>query len=145
MFMLDTNAFNRALDEAVNPALLSHRGKLFVTHVQLDELRATRRTERLEQLLSIFTAIDQENVTTAAAVWGVSKWDSAEYGDADGAYGSMLANLNSRNSSKGNNTRDILIAVTALKRGYTLVTDDGDLATVLQESGGKAITFQQLV
>jgi len=57
----------------------------------------------------------------------------------------MLESLNSRNGGKENNTRDILIAVTALKRGYTLVTNDRDLAAVLQESGGKAITFEELV
>ncbi|SRR6266849_1605675 len=145
MFMLDTNAFNRTLDGAVDPASLSSRGKLFVTHIQLNELRATRRSERLEQLLRVFTAVNQEKVSTVAAVWDVSEWGGAEYGDANGAYGAMLESLNSRNGGKENNTRDILIAVTALKRGYTLVTNDRDLAAVLQESGGKAITFEELV
>ena len=145
MFMLDTNAFNRALDGAVNPASLSSCGRLFVTHVQLNELLATRSSERLEQLLSVFNAVDQERVPTTAAVWGVSEWGGAEYGDSDGAYGTMIESLNSRNGSKENNTRDILIAVTALKRGYTLVTNDRDLAAVLKESGGKTITFEALV
>jgi NAD(P)-dependent dehydrogenase (short-subunit alcohol dehydrogenase family) len=54
MFMLDTNAFNRTLDGAVDPASLSSRGKLFVTHIQLNELRATRRSERLTDLLKSY-------------------------------------------------------------------------------------------
>src|SRR6266568_7586797 len=145
MFMLDTTVFNRVLDGAVDPASLSSRGKLFVTHVQLNELQATRRSERLKQLLGVFTAIDRERVSTAAAVWGVSEWGGAEYGDADGAYGTMLRSLNARNDSKDNNAQDILIAVTALKRGYTLVTNDRDLAAVFQESGGKAIAFEELM
>ncbi|HZF20487.1 MAG TPA: PIN domain-containing protein [Burkholderiales bacterium] len=143
--MLDTNAFNRALDGSVDPVSLSSRGKLFVTHVQLNEIQATPSKERLEQLLGVFAAVDQEKVPAAAAVWDVSEWDSAEWGGADGAYAAMLASLNARNNSKKSNARDVLIAVTALKRAYTLVTDDRDLAAVLQESGGKAITFEQLV
>ncbi|MEO6697529.1 MAG: PIN domain-containing protein, partial [Gammaproteobacteria bacterium] len=145
MFMLDTNVFNRALDEAVDPASLSSCGRFFVTHVQLNELRATRSSDRLEQLLRVFNAVDQERVPTAAAVWGVSEWGGAEYGDTDGAYGTMIESLNARNGSKENNARDILIAVTALKRGYTLVTNDRDLAAVLKESCGKTITFEELL
>ena len=73
MFMLDTNAFNRALDIGVDPARLSRRDPvLYVTHVQLNELQATKRTERLDQLLRVFEAVEQEAVPTSAAVWDIS-------------------------------------------------------------------------
>jgi len=39
--------------------------------------------------------------------------------------------------------RDILIAVTALKHRYTLVTDDKDLKTVFLEFGGNAESFAE--
>jgi predicted nuclease of predicted toxin-antitoxin system len=45
------------------------------------------------------------------------------------------------NRSKKNNVQDVLIAVTALRRGYTLVTDDEDLASVLREFGGAVESF----
>ena len=145
MFMLDTNAFNRALDSGIEPKLLSGHGPLFVTHVQLNELQATKKTDRLDQLLSVFVSVEQEAVPTAAAVWDVSEWGGAEYGSADGSYDAMLAKLNSKNGNKKNNAQDILIAVTALKRDYILVTDDKDLAAVLLDFGGRAEAFDEFV
>jgi hypothetical protein len=100
MFMLDTNAFNQALDSGLEPSLLSSRGALFVTHIQLNELQATKKTDRLSQLLGVFSAVEQETVPTAAAVWNVSEWGGAEWGSADGTYDAMLASLNGRNRSK---------------------------------------------
>jgi len=143
MFMLDTNAFNRALDSDIDPKLLSCRGPLLVTHIQLNELQATRRIERLNQLLTVFSSVDQETIPTAAAVWGVSEWGGAEYGSAGGVYDEMLASLNKKNGNKNNNAQDILIAVTAYKRDFTFVTDDGDLSIVLREIGGVAETFEE--
>src|SRR5205085_11965825 len=133
-----TTAFNRALDSGLDPMLLSRRGPLFVTHIQINELQATKRTERLNELLAVFASVEQEKIPTAASVWDVSEWDEAEWDSAGGAFDAMLANLNQRNANKKNNTQDILIAVTALKHGYTLVTDDGALASVLREFGGIA-------
>ena len=140
--MLDTNAFNRALDSSVDPKLLSRRGALYVTHIQLNELQGTKKpADRLDQLLRVFDSIEQERIPTSAAVWDVSEWGGAEYGSASGSYDKMLARLNQLNGGKRGNTRDILISVTALKHGYTLVTDDKDLKTVLLEFGGKAESF----
>src|SRR5258707_8968351 len=104
--MFDTNAFNRALDADVDAAELLKRGALFVTHIQHDEISATKRTERLESLLRVFTSVDAERVPTAAAVWGVSKWDQASWGDEDGLYGTLLDALNRKNKGKKNNNRD---------------------------------------
>ncbi len=143
MFMLDTNAFNRALDIGVDPARLSRRGPLYVTHVQLNELQATKRTERLDQLLRVFEAVEQEAVPTSAAVWDISEWGAAEWGDAGGSYDEMLSRLNQLNGGKKNNAQDILIAVTALKRKFTLITDDEDLAAVLKEFGGSVESFEE--
>jgi predicted nucleic acid-binding protein len=140
--MLDTNAFNRALDSGIKPASLAASNKLFVTHVQQNELQATRNSARLRQLLDVFTAVPQETVPTAAAVWDVSEWDGAEWGDAGGSYPAMLTRLNQLNGSKPNNAQDILIGVTALKRGYVLVTEDGDLTTLMREFGGHTIRYE---
>ncbi len=144
-FMFDTNAFNRTLDSGVDPKLLSESGQLYVTHVQKNELQATKNKQRLEALLAVFDAVEQENVPTAAMVWDVSEWGGAEWGDADGLYDRMLASLNQRNGSKGNNVRDVLIGVTAIKRECVLVSDDADLRSVVSEHGGQAITFREFV
>lgn len=145
MFMFDTNAFNRVLDSGLDPSFLTRRGPLFVTHIQINELQATTRPERRDQLLKCFASIEQEKIPTAAGVWGVSEWGGAEWGSAEGTYDAMLANLNGMNGGKKNNAQDILIAVTALKHGFTLVTDDNDLAIVLREVGGATECFGDFI
>jgi predicted nucleic acid-binding protein len=140
--MLDTNAFNRALDTGAEPEALSSKGELFITHVQQNEIQATRNDARLDALLRVFTAIEQVKVPTSAAVWGVSEYGGAQYGDANGLYHKVIDGLNQLNGGKRGNTRDALIAVTALTENYTLVTDDSDLARVFQSNGGKVETFE---
>ena len=57
----------------------------------------------------------------------------------------MLSSLNKRNESKENNGKDVLIAETAIRNGYALVTDDSDLANVVRELNGKTIHFHELL
>lgn len=141
-YMLDTNAFNRALDSNDDPRSLSRRGGLYVTHIQLNEIQATRNPERLAALLTIVKMIDPEHVATSAALWDVSEWDASESGGDDRLYEQMYAALTERNQDKrGNNAKDVLIALTALKRGYTLVTNDADLTDVLGQFGGEAMRY----
>jgi hypothetical protein len=140
-FMFDTNAFNCALDLSIDLKDLEKRGRLFTTHIQPRELKATLRDERREALMAAFQSVDLVRVPTATAVWDVSEWGEAEWGDGDGLYGQMLGSLNCRNKGKESNAHDVLIALTALKRGQTLVTDDRDLEGVLREHGGCVTTF----
>ena len=144
-FMLDTNAFNRALDADLDPAALARRGELYVTHIQHNELHATTNIERRQRLMGIFAEVEQVVVPTAAAVWGVSEYGGAEFGNAGGAYNKMLLSLNARNRGRANNSQDILIAVTALTRGYILVTNDRHLSEVLREAGGTALAFEDFL
>lgn len=95
-YLLDTSAINAALDQAIEPGLLTGR-VLFVTHIQVDELRATRKPPgRLEALLQVLSDIEPEKLPTAAAVWNVSKWNECQYGDSSALYQPMLAALNIR-------------------------------------------------
>lgn len=144
-YMLDTNAFNNALDAGVSPAVLSQHGKLYITHIQLNEIQATRNQARLADLLAVFESLEQERVPTAAAVWDVSEFGGAEFGSGEGLYEKMLAELNRRNKNHHNNAQDILIALTAFKRGYVLVTNDRHLGDVLREFGGRAVSYEEFV
>lgn len=144
-FLFDTNVFNRLVDLGIEPAHLAAKGRLFTTHVQIDELQATRNAARAQALLDVFEKVPQERVPTAAALWNVSKYGEAEWGDAGGLYGRLLASLDARNGSKPNNAQDILTAVTAHKRQLTLVTDDKDLATVMRDHGGEAISVEEFI
>jgi predicted nucleic acid-binding protein len=142
-YLLDTNVFNRLVDENIDPQTVARAGTIYVTHIQGDELRATRNPERAAALLRAFHEVEREQVPTAAAVWSVSKYGEAEWGAAGGGYSRMLESLNRRNSSKPNNIQDVLTAITSLKRGLILVTDDADLAAVLREFSGRAVSFSE--
>lgn len=144
-YLLDTVVFNRLVDEGVSPDSLRGKGLMYVTHIQANELQATRNPARAAQLLAMFRAVEREQVPTAAAVWDVSEWNEAEFGDANGLYGLMLESLNRRNGGKANNVQDVRIAVTAHKRGLVLVTEDYHLAMTLREYGGQAMRFQEFL
>jgi predicted nucleic acid-binding protein len=144
-FLLDTNIFNRLVDDDVNLAALRGKGRIYVTHVQRDELAATRSKERAAALLATFDAIEQEKVSTSAAAWNVSKWDEAEWGDADGMFRPMMASLAKRNGGKRNNVQDVLLAVTAHAHHLTLVSEDADLRSVMIQHGGAAMSFDQFM
>ena len=143
-FLLDTNAINAALDKKVDPAIITARGPVFVTHVQVNELCNTKNPEgRRQALLDALQKIDPAKVRTSVMVWDVSEWDGADWGDPNSPYEPLLAALHARNGSKKNNPHDALIGVTALDRNMTLFTDDIDLAAVVREFGGTAESFAE--
>lgn len=91
-------------------------------------------------------------VSTESAVWDVSKWDKAKWGGnflstessvfgvgryGVGKYGGgnllkkIWENLDKKNKKKKNNSKDALIAETAIINGLILVTHDSDLYSVV--------------
>ena len=96
-------------------------------------------------MLSVFDGVEQESIPTSTAVWNLSEWDKAEWGSEGDGYAPMLERLNALNKGRKNNAQDILIALTALKRKLTLVTNDEHLAIVLRTFDGSAETFEEFV
>ena len=147
--MLDTNLFNDVLSESV-PVKTFCELRLFATHVQADELRATKNLERRNALLSVFKDIEPENVVTRSAVWNVTAWNQANWSKDDGVFEKMLARLKELDAASkkkrplANQQCDILIAETAVKNGLTLVTGDRNLRVVTSEFGGRAVTLAEL-
>jgi predicted nucleic acid-binding protein len=149
-YLLDTNLFNAALDGKIS--LEELRGlSLFATHVQADELRNTKNSERAERLLVALKEIAPNRILTRSAVYDVNRYDEARYSDDDGVFEKMLARLKQLDVEQGkkprdwaNQPRDILTAETAIKDGLTLVTNDANLRRVTTEFGGSAITTAEL-
>ena len=142
-YMLDTNIFNRLADGQVS--IDAFRGlRLVATHVQLDELRATKNPARAADLRSAFEEIDPTLGSTASAFPDVSKWDQSSWSD-DGVADRMLARLNQLNAAArkkhrdpNNPIRDVLIAHTAININATLISDDPQLRQLVSEYGGQA-------
>lgn len=133
-YMFDTNIYNRLLDGYVDIAILREKA-CYATHIQLDEIQATRDSERRSQLTGVFSEIQTRQIPTESTVWDISRWDMAKFGDGE-KYGQILLKLDARNKKKANNVQDALIAETALLNGLVLVTEDKDLAAVVTELGG---------
>ena len=80
-YVLDTNVFNKLLDGVVTIKDLPSDSQFVASHIQIDELKATRDDKRRESLLSVFTAIAPEVVPTESGVRDVFKWDEFKWGD----------------------------------------------------------------
>lgn len=167
-FMFDTNIFNRILDGVVDVAILRGKGHFYATHVQLDELRNTSNTQRRQELIAVFEEVTGSKVPTESfvlgvsrldeakmsgdsivptesAAWDVSAWDQAKWGDENGLYSAIKSELDKLNNNKPNNIQDALIAETAIKNRFALVTEDTDLSKVARKFGGKCADVNQMV
>jgi predicted nucleic acid-binding protein len=165
-YILDTNVFNHVLDGKVDPARLGGIG-LVATHVQRDELQKTKDESRRHKLLAVFQELFPDQTVTASAVagvsgadgasasstkvvptesivWDVSIWDQAKWGGDDGVFEQMKSELDAMNKRKKNNAHDILIAETAVKNGWVLVTSDADLFAVVTKYGGACMNAAAL-
>lgn len=165
--MFDTNVFNRLLDGVVPLDALNGRVNAHATHIQRDEIARTKDSARGKALAVVFgnvtgAAVPTESfvlgvsrldearlggeriVPTNSAVWGVSVWGQAKWTADDNLYGPIKADLDELNGGKKNNTEDALIAETAIKHGYVLVTDDEDLAAVTKKYHGQCLSVLEL-
>jgi len=165
VLMLDTNVFNHLLDGRIDPESL--RGKRMVaTHIQRDELLATgvkdpTRRDALMALFAEFVATRESTssavagvsvageahasasgmVPTESSVWGVSVWGAAKWSREDDLFSGMKRDLDRISRRKRNNVKDILIAETAIRNGWTLVTSDVRLAKIASKYGCNCVNL----
>ncbi len=137
-YMFDTNIFNEILDQKIDVTSINN-ASFHVTHIQLNEIQATKREERRNQLLQMFHDVDKATIGTESAVWDVSEWDNTKCGSEKGLYQPIVKRLGELNKKKKNNAQDALIAETAIVNNQILVTNDTDLQKVTSEFGGKVI------
>jgi hypothetical protein len=146
-FMLDTSALNKA-GHVAQSTFDGHR--VFVTHVQRDELGRTKDLAVRARLMMTFADIGAASLATTTSVWDDTTWDEGCWSPEDGVYERLLKRLaeldaasRKRPRDPMNQSRDVRIAETAIQRHLTLVTDDRNLAKVMMEFGGRALTFDQ--
>jgi len=144
-YMLDTNVFNHVLRDGVAPSSLVARGALFATHVQFQELQATRDDDRRKQLIAVFQMIGPNRIPTETSLWDVTPWDEGKWSPDDEFYEHLLVDLGRRNGGKSNNVQDALIAETAIRNCLCLVTGDRDLAEVTRARGDDTLTLRDFL
>ncbi len=142
-YVLDTNVFNRVCDGRARLPELRKDDRYFATHIQLDELRATKDNRRRESLIAVFHEIDPANLPTASFAADVSRLGLARVGD--GALCLQIkARLDAASAGKPNNLQDALIGEAAIEAGLVLVTEDGHLRDAICDLGGSAIAIHQI-
>jgi hypothetical protein len=144
--MLDSNGFDHLLviEDAVDVLNdLTHRGRLVLmtTHVQRDELAATPEPKRA-QLLAAYDRLVMTQVPTAGAIWDVSKWDQAKWGDGNGTL--RIGDIMTTNPK---DAEDALIAITAAADADILVTDEHELPKRIKRKTDRpeVLTFAQFL
>jgi len=138
--MVDTNIFNKILDGVLRIEQLPANDGCVVTHVQIDELNATKDMRRKTQLLSQFEATAPARIPTASFAFGVSLFGQSCWGD--GIVFQIVKNdLDAANGGKRNNCQDALIGEASITNGLTLVTCDWDLAEAVKRAGGLVVSF----
>lgn len=134
-YLFDTNTFNAVAKGSLKLANGSDV-RIFATHVQIDELAATKSEAIRSSLLQTFQQILPTEISTSSLVFDISKWDNSEWGIEDGIFEKMLHLLEvlerqcRKKSTPENRSRDILILETALRKNLVLVTDDPQLISV---------------
>jgi PIN domain nuclease of toxin-antitoxin system len=141
-FMIDTCIFNWLLDGDISRDQIPVRSRIFITHVQLDELNLTKCHIRRTELNRVLRKIRPKKVATESMVLGFSRLGGCKLSD-DTLYLEMLNKLDALNKSKKNNPSDILIADTALKSGFTLITSDRHLQSVMIAYNGSVEFFSK--
>ncbi len=166
-FMFDTCTFNHILEQNIELEKIKPKGQFFVTHVQRDELKNCKNEKKREQLLQLFLELQDEvpptesfvlgvsglgeaklsgnSVPTASAVWDVSRWDEAQWTDPETSLYERIKNDLDQIKKKANNIHDALIGETALKKQFTLVTDDNALCEVIKKYGCQVITLEEFL
>lgn len=166
-YMFDTNIFNDILDGQLNVSELVGKAHFFVTHVQHDEIQAAKDEKRREKLALVFECITQYKVPTESfvldtlrldeaklgndsvvptesSVYGVSRYGQSKYTSENNLYEPIKVKLDSL-KKKDNNIQDALIAETAIKNNFTLVTHDKNLFSVVTELKGAAANLYEVL
>lgn len=132
-YMFDTNIFNKILDGKIDASFFKAKGKFYVTHIQSDEINNTPNEKRKQELLDIFSEIEQERIPTESFVLDYSRLNGGKLGNGT-IYQIILDELNKKNPvRKASNIRDALIAETCIRNNLILVTDDRELSGSIQQ------------
>lgn len=121
--MIDTMVFDElvagsAARQAVDEAVAAGRIVLVTSHVQRDQLDAGAP----DAVKAVAGDLRLETVPTSGAVWGVSRWGEADWGDGTAASVTGLMIGNPRHAE------DALIGATAAAEADVLVTQDKPFA-----------------
>jgi predicted nucleic acid-binding protein len=137
-YVVDTSIISKLVDGKIDPSELPTDGEFIISHNQIDELNKTKdkESERRAQLFLRFAQVAPKLAPTESIVLGTSRFSHAKFG-AGITYQKLKNALDALNKRKPINIHDALIAETAIKNGFALLTADYHLKVVVESNGGQ--------
>ncbi len=112
------------LTDCINCLSTNNKIEVLCTHIQNDELSKIPDHDKYVKV----SLIKRKQVTTAGAIYGVSKYGAAKYGNGS----SSGISIGQIRSPSGKHTKDALIATSASQYADVFVTEDGRLSKKLR-------------
>lgn len=132
--ILDTNIFNRILDNKIQISDFPISSEFFVTFIQVDELDRTPDSTRRSDLKEIFQVVGPSYLPTETLILDQAHFGYVNIGEGS-TYLHILEDLN-RIERKNSNVGDALTSEVAIKNKLELVTMDESLKEVHLNHGG---------
>lgn len=136
--MFDSNVFDELINGKLDLKIIEeNKLKIFITHVQVDEINECSDKEFRAKLFNFMTTIRPEKIPTESFIIGKSRIGSAKIGD-----GKLIEKLRKGNRKS---TNDALIGETAIKNDITLITNDIKFKNKVKILGGSALSVDELI
>lgn len=136
--IFDSNVFDDLINGKLDiETLKTGKYKVYITHIQVDEINECPDNEKRAKLFNFLTEIRPEKISTESFIIGTSRLGSAKLGD-----GNLIEELRMGNYKR---TNDALIGETAIKNSLTLITNDKKFRNKVIELGGHAINVDELI
>ena len=110
----------------------------YTTPIQVEELSNCPDADKRTKLSLIKTSIAPILIPTDSFVFGTSRLGHARLGNAE-----VFNQITETSENKEKFTNDALIGETAIKGGFTLVTNDVKIRNKVNAEGGKAISLEE--
>lgn len=123
-YMLDTNVYDYILDNCVDILRIKSKGHLFITDVQISEIRNIKNSERRTSLLNLIESINPSKLIIESGIW----IDDLYWDDGQPWIDIINKDCNSLlgNSQRNKPWKDALIGEVSKVKDLILVTNDKD-------------------
>lgn len=135
--MFDSNIFNHLEEIRKYIVPVADKYDFYVSSVQIEELCAAKDKETLIRLVLGLAEIRAKIVPTACAILGEMRLDYCRLGEAE-VYKTILKKTKS-------NTKDAIIADTAVFEDCTLITEDEDLFRKMRKNGFAVMKLKEFI
>ena len=140
--MFDCNIFDEVVDDNMLVLLENNLDKYeyFIIPIQEDELHniPDYKKEKREKLLNLIVRLNMKKVYISPAIYGTFKYGQAKYGGDRSVYDKVSFRTRS-------NTKDALIASSAIREGCIVITNDGDFRKKMIGNNYPVMNFNEFI